>query len=247
MHRLLFALPKLESAAQAIITPRRAHIEAFARQCVREHDAACDANTFDSDVFWQTFREIESTLAIAAYLPLAHQLEMSDNTSFVQHAQGNYLERLRRTNVLHIPGHNPRKKAPPPDDPAVAEIYQQIRAVLTSSDDVTKWVAAFKQQCLFRSDKTAEHVAYDFAKVPQRAASTARHLVQTWLQIGDSALLYHSDYPYVTELALVQAQVEEAARQSDRTIDSPAVLRELRADVVCMVQVLQMPDWPIQI
>jgi hypothetical protein len=53
----LFALPKLESQAQTIIAPRRAHIEAFARQCVREHDAACDA-----DALWQTFREIEPTL-----------------------------------------------------------------------------------------------------------------------------------------------------------------------------------------
>jgi hypothetical protein len=158
---------------------------------------------------------------------------VSDETSFVDHAREVRLRRLHRTNVLRIPGHDPRVKAPPLDSTDVVDTFQRVRAILAASDDVTKWSRAFKQQGLFRSDKTAEHVAYDFAKVPQRAASQVRSLVQHWLQTDDSVLLKHSAYPYTTELALVQAQVEEAARQSDGAIDIPAVLRELRADVVC--------------
>jgi hypothetical protein len=229
----LFAVPELEAEARAISAPRRAVILAFLRQCVETHCPDLDASVRDDETLRQTFRAIEPTLAVSDYLPLARQLEVSDETSFVDHAREVRLRRLHRTNVLRIPGHDPRVKAPPLDSTDVVDIFQRVRAILAASDDVTKWSRAFIQQQLFQTTRAAEQAAADFAKVPRFAASQACSLVQQWLQTDDSALLNHSTYPYTSALTLLYAQVQEAARQSDGALDSPAVLRDLCADVVC--------------
>jgi hypothetical protein len=128
----------------------------------------------------------------------------------------------------------------------VIDTFHRVRAILAASDDVTKWSRAFIQQHLFQTSRAAEQAAADFAKVLRFAANQARSLVQQWLQTDDIALLHHSTYPYTSALTLLHAQVQEAARQSGAALDLPAVLCELRADVVCLVRVLQLPDWPIR-
>ncbi|NJN65897.1 MAG: hypothetical protein HC884_03865 [Chloroflexaceae bacterium] len=241
-HPPLFALPALEAEARAIIEPRRVLIEAFARQCVGKQRADLDANALDPGALWPAFREVAPTLAPLDYLPLARQLEVRAHRSLMTHVQEAYLQRLHRTHALHPPGHNPQKKAPPLDAPAVAATLDRIRAVIAASDNLTQWASAFMSQELFHDPRTAKQAAYDLAKMPRRAAHLARSLVQRWLHTDDSALLHHATYPHATELDMLQSQAAEAARQSSGAIDLPTVLRELRADVVCLARVLQHPD-----
>lgn len=230
---LLFAVSTLETEARAIIEPRRIIIGTFARQMVAQQRANRSAAALDSAALWHAFRERAPALTPLEYEPLARDL------GFIEQLREVRLQQLHRSNALRIPGHHPQKKAPPSDSPAVAAVFAAIRAVLAASDNVTTWVRAFTTHGLFHDDRTAQQVAYDFKKVRRSATSQARSLVQTWLDTDDTALLRYSTYPYQHALALLQAHAQEAVRQSDESIDRSLILPELRADVVCLVQVLQ--------
>lgn len=160
-------------------------------------------------------------------------------TRFVQAAQAAYLDRLRRTGVVQIPGHDPRKKAPPSSDPTVQSTFHQIETIITASSNVTAWCKEFQQQALFRNNKTAEQVAYALAKLPRGAACQTRQMVREWLQTDDTALLAASAFPYHNELVRLRSWEQALARQIPEPCDRASILRDLRTDVICLTQVLQ--------